>query len=448
MTAEVSPEADDFAAEPVPDEARVRWPSIFFAIIGIGTALFFMQVTSIIAMKFGSAVALCAIAYASIVTAPLGFLAARISIRTGFGVSLLARLILGYRGAAFFSLLFGVTTFIYFAAEASIMGAALEGVSGGLPSWIILPGIAALMVPLVWFGMRVLARFQFVTFILYVVLLGTAVAMSIPSAGHRTDWLHYQPAGAPSFWVGLLESLSIMNGVVFITGILTADYTRYVRKSDMRWACWVIGAGFPVFCFAFSGLLGLWFSVHYREANPGVYFVTILGVWGTVFAVATQLRINLANMYSGSIAFVNMFKQAVDLRVSRHVAIVLFGTGVSVALVMNVLDYLLTVMSIIGMFTTCFTVLLLLELYGMKTGRFGALDITAYAPGTIPNWRWPALGSLVVAASIGSFLLTGGMGPIGVFWASFAAGGAQIILYAAVMGIGGRASVPGGARRV
>lgn len=435
MTADVSPEADDFASEPVPDSARVGWPSIFFAIIGIGTALFFMQVISIIAMKFGSAVALCAIAYASAVTAPLSFLAARVSIRTGFGTSLLARLILGYRGAAFFSLLFGVTMFIYFAAEASIMGAALKAVSGGLPSWIILPGIVAVMVPLVWFGMRVLARFQFITFILYGILLVSAVTVSLPKAGHGADWLHYHPSGAPSFWAGLLESMSIMNGVVFITGLLTADYARYVRKSETRRASWLIGAGFPVFCFAFSGLLGLWFSVQYREANPGVYFVTAIGLWGTVFAVATQLRINLANLYLGSIAFVNIFKQALDLRVSRHAAILLFGVAVSVALVMNVISYLITVMSIIGMFTTCFTVLLLLELYGK-------MDISAYARGTIPNWRWPALGSLFVAASIGSFLLTGAMGPLGRFSASFAAGGAQIILYAAAMAIGGRVPMP------
>jgi purine-cytosine permease-like protein len=431
MTDNTSGVDDDFAAEPVPDEARAKWSSIFFATIGVATALFYMQVTSIIAIRFGSAVALCAIAYASIVSVLIGYAMAKLAIRTGFGISLLARVIMGYRGASLFSLLFGMTTLVYFAAEASIMAAALKGVFRGVPDFIVFPAIAMMMVPLVWFGIRVLARFQLASFVLYAILLFAALLVTHRTAGSGENWLHYLPKNAPPFWVGLLAALGIMNGIVFITGLLTADYARYVRKMDLTMGTWWVGVGFQLACFTLAGLLGLWFSVHNLEANPGLYFVAMLGSWGTVFAIATQLRINLANMYSGSLAFVNMLRQAADVRVSRHVMVLLFGITVGVALVVNLISYLTTAITVIGMFTTCFTVLLLTDIYVVRRKEALSGETLGYRRGTIPDWRFPALLSWVAATAVGGALISGLFGAIGQAWASFAAGLVQIALYIA-----------------
>lgn len=235
---------DDFAAAPVPDSARSDWHTLFFATVGVATALFFAQITSIITMKYGGMVALGAIVYGCVVSSLIGYAVTRISILTGFGTSLLARGVLGYRGAGAFSLLYGVACLTYFAAEASIMVGSLAGFFPGLPRWFLLPSVVLVMVPLVWFGMRVLARFQLITFVLYAVLLFAALWVSA-GVGQGLPWLGYLPASAPPWQEGLLEALSMMNGVVFIVGLLTADYARFIRRSQVAIGSLAVGVAFP-----------------------------------------------------------------------------------------------------------------------------------------------------------------------------------------------------------
>src|SRR3546814_20617183 len=87
-------------------------------------------------------------------SALLGWLLAGKAVQTGFGISLFALWVLGYRGAALFSLMFGAVCVIFFGIEAMIMAASITELVGDIPKIILLPAVTMIMVPLVWIGMR------------------------------------------------------------------------------------------------------------------------------------------------------------------------------------------------------------------------------------------------------------------------------------------------------
>src|SRR3546814_17665390 len=89
----------------------------------------------------------------------------------------------------------------------------------------------------------------------------------------------------------------------------------------------------------------------------------MLGAGGLVLAIATQLRINLVNMYAGSIAFVNMFEQAGNVRISRHAVVFFFGVLVSVGLMLDFMEHLDTPLTALGIFLIAFPVILCTDLY-------------------------------------------------------------------------------------
>jgi purine-cytosine permease-like protein len=419
---------DDYSADPVPDSKRIAWHLAFFAEMGIATALFFLQVTSILTLRYGSAVTLMAIAYAVIAAACIGAGICWAAISTGFGSNLLARRALGYRGAVLFSLIYSANAFVYFAAEATIMGSSLTHLMPDIPLRLVLPAIALAMIPLVWFGMRLLARLQMLTFILYAVLLLAAIVISLMAPSSGRDWLHYKPATAPPLALSLLAAAGTMNSLIFISGLITSDYARFIHRSEIKIGTLFLGIGFQAFCFIFSGVLGIWFAVRYLNDNPGSYFVIMLSGWGTLFAIATQLRINLSNMYMGTISFVNFVQQVANIEVSRHFMVLLFGVSVSIALFFGMLSNLTFALTVIGMFTTCFTCLVLLDVYLLHPLR----QNESASQAAVSDWQWPAVVSLVVSTATGCVFQVGVFGPN---WAAM--GGLVAAALLSILYIGG-----------
>jgi purine-cytosine permease-like protein len=173
----------------------------------------------------------------------------------------------------------------------------------------------------------------------------------------------------------------------------------------------------------------MWFSTHYGNANPGMYFVTMLGGWGTLFAFSTQLRINLSNMYTGSLAFVNLIDQVSSIQVSRHLMVFVFGAAVGTALFFDVFSDLTAALNFIGMFTTCFTCLVLADLYLVPQTPRTFEDAASSAMEGAVVWRWPAVVALAVSTGGGCVLQTGIFGPVFVSMASVAAALCQTAIY-------------------
>lgn len=386
---------EDYASSPVPEDARTSWGSIFFATLGIATALFFAQIASIITVRFGVVAALIGLAYGYCVSTFVGMLLVRRSIETGFGINIWARTVLGYRGAGLFSLAYGVACLTYFVAEASIMGASLQALFPEIPHALIYVCLVFVMLPLVWSGMKVLARFQTISLVLFVVFAVWAIRNALGAPVARVPLPEIQLAADP--YKCLLEVLGIVNGLAFIIGLVTADYARFVRRRELRAGTLFVGALFPAFCYGITGILGIWFAIQMRESNPGVYFVSLLGAGGIIFACTTQLRINLGNIYSGTVAFVNAVEHLLGVAVSRRVVIVVFCAVAAIVLISDGTHLLASALNYIGMSMACFVTLLLVDQFWVRRPRNGS----EATPREIPNWRWTGLSSCVIATLCG-----------------------------------------------
>ena len=134
------------------------------------------------------------------------------------------------------------------------MGASLQALFPDVPNALIYVCLVFVMLPLVWSGMKVLAKFQAISLVLFVVFVVWAMrnAVALPASS--------VPLPAIQFGVGsfkdLLEVLGIVNGLAFIIGLVTADYARFVRKRELRAGTAFVGALFPAFCYGITGVLG------------------------------------------------------------------------------------------------------------------------------------------------------------------------------------------------
>ncbi|MDR5799126.1 MULTISPECIES: purine-cytosine permease family protein [Caballeronia] len=397
---------DDFAGTLVPESQRRSWQSIFAATLGVGTALFFAQITSIITRQSGVGVALLSVVYGFVVSAFIGVLISRLSIKSGCGTNILAKAALGHRGAALFSILYGTACLTYFVAEAGIIGASLRSLLPQISNTVLLPSVVLCMLPLVWVGMRAISAFQKFSIIIYGGLLTAAIYVTV--GGH---------SGSPSVGifrgdtiVGLASAISMMNGVAFVVGLLTADYARFIKRDQLSAGTIAIGIVFPAFCYGVTGIAGIWFAAQLGESNPGVYFVQILGsVGGIVFTCATQLRTNISNMYSGTLAFVNAFERALNIRMSRRLVTVLFAAVASLILVSDATELLQKTLGVLGIFTAAFVCVLLIESYLPNTSRYRAASPNF--EGMIEPCHWSNLLSVIVATGIGIAVDRGVLGP-------------------------------------
>ncbi|WP_213305672.1 hypothetical protein [Paraburkholderia sacchari] len=415
---------DDYAATAVPDNARTGWFSIFSATLGIATALFFAQIASIITVKYGVKLALFGLAYGYFVSAVIGALLVRRSIETGYGINIWARTVLGYRGAGFFSLVYGVACLTYFVAEASIMGASLRSLFPDFPRTLLYLCLVFVMLPLVWSGMRVLAKFQTVTLLLFVVFVACAFFQSHGVGSNGA--LIAAPARTTEFsFNSLLDVMGMMNGLAFIIGLVTADYARFIRRSDARMGVRFVGLLFPAFCYGITGLLGVWFAEKMHESNPGVYFVSLLGVGGIIFACTTQLRINVGNIYSGTVAFVNAVEHIFTVAVSRKLVVLMFCCIATFVLVSGTASLLTATLNVVGMYLACFVSLLLIDQYVVQRSRTpSAADADAEV-----SWRMGGLVSCFVATSLGVWVGREGAFPSLYQWATPIAVFVQVTLY-------------------
>src|SRR5699024_9125799 len=131
-----------------------------------------------------------------------------------------------------------------------------------------------------------------------------AINMDVP---YQEDWMTFLPEGAAVGGLGLLACIGTLNGVVGSQTLLTTDYARFIKRDNLKFGSFVVGFLPQFFAFFIMGVIGTWFGVRFLESNPGIYLVTVMGIWGAVLTIITQLRINVVNLNSASLALTSFF---------------------------------------------------------------------------------------------------------------------------------------------
>ena len=275
----------------------------------------------------------------------------------------------GFIGSTVTSLIYASFTFIFFAIEAAIMAQALE-LALGLNIIVGYLVSSLVIIPIVFFGVTLINKLQMWTQPLWVVLLVLPFLFILyRDPGVLSAWASYGgKLGVNGEFNALF--LGAATGVLFSLVVQVGEQTDYLRflpnksRANRRawWIAmftagpgWIVIGGLKILAGSLLGYMVIRAGHSLSEAVVPIHmYITafeyvfeqpsvVLGV-AALFVVVSQIKINVTNAYSGSLAWSNCFARLAH-----------YHPGRVVWLVFNVLIALL--LSLMGIFATLEAVL-------------------------------------------------------------------------------------------
>jgi len=375
---------EDYALRYTAESGR-RWSARRVSGTAIGATAFLAceAIGASITLVYGFSNSVAAIGAAMVIMFVIGLPIAYEAARRGLDIDLLTRGAgFGYLGSTLTSLIYASFTFLLFSVEATIMAVALRAMTGMSMSIAYL--ICALaVIPIAFYGMSVISRFQVWTQPIWIVLQLAPIAYIIWAGPEALAmWSDFTgQLGAVDGSVSLLYfgfALSTLLSLLPQIGE-QADYLRFLpsrqRIGATRW--WISmlagGPGWTVIA-GVKLLLGsylAWFVMTgvnppADPASPTAMFHAIftqMTDWPTLsliltglFVVVCQLKINVTNAYAGSIAWSNFFSRLTHSHPGRIVwlvfnvliALLLMETGIFVVIEQVLIMYAMVAAGWIG----------------------------------------------------------------------------------------------------
>ncbi|WP_431910784.1 purine-cytosine permease family protein [Amycolatopsis thermoflava] len=320
-----------------------------------------------IGLTHGTGNALLAIGVAAVVIFVTGFPLAYYGARYNIDLDLITRGSgFGYYGSVITSVIFASFTFIFFATEGSIMAQGLR-FALGLPLWLGYLASTLIIIPLVIYGMKALAKLQSWTNPLWLLLMvAPLVFLIVRDPDSVSRWLSHEGTGGSG-----LSTAAVMLGAGVCLSLMgqigeQIDYLRFMppRTAENRRAWWtsvvLAGPGWVLFG-AVKQAIGVFMAVYVLDAVGAAaavepieqftgVFKQMMPPWlvvplALVLVVLSQVKINVTNAYSGSLAWTNSFT-----RVTKHYPgrLVFVLVNLAIALVLmeaNMFSFLNNVLS-------------------------------------------------------------------------------------------------------
>ena len=388
-----------------------------------------------IGIAYGTTNALWGILIFAVVIFASGFPLAYYAARYNMDLDLITRGSgFGYYGSVVTNVIMATFTFIFFALEGSIMAQGLE-LGLGVPLWLGYAVSTIIIFPLVIYGMKVLSTLQVWTTPLWLVLMVAPfvyLVVSHPeSVGQFFAYQGEEGKGGFDFGSTLLAAGVCLSLIAQIAEQI--DYLRFMPpktpQNRRSWWTWMIlaGPGWVIFG-AIKQIVGLFLAVSlianvadsagianqpvhqfleiYENFLPGWLAMTL----AVVLVVISQIKINVTNAYSGSLAWTNSFT-----RVTKHYPgrLVFLGFNLLIALILmeaNMFDFLNT---ILGFYANCGMAWVVVVASDIVINKY-LLKISPQAPefrrGMLYAINPVGFGSMLIAAGVSILAFFGGLG--------------------------------------
>lgn len=420
---------EDYSVGRVP--SRYRWPipAIILVLLGNSTAMFFFTYGAQFGYTVGWPTMLIPILYFFIGALIIGSCTMKIASKEGLSMSLLTRgLGFGYLGSAVTSLIYAINYIFYFIFEGTIVTHAVAnyvGIEinsvGGILIFATLGGIT------IWFVWKGMSSMQFlqtwgVPIFLVLFLVGLYQLTANYDIVGVSSWMPRNEVTATTMWT----ALNMANGQLVFQGLLATDYGRFAKPNITYKGTATIMAGMliPMLAVIFLGamlaytllpnLKGDGFTL---ASDPGFVFPFIMGIIGVVFAVITQIRINVMNLYSGSLALSNTMDSMFNYRPGRQWWMLLVWLLGVVFYAVNVIQYMNTFLAITGILTNTWVFIILTDYYiCRKVFKLAPSDFVEYRQEYLHSWNPAGIISLLAAVIIGAL---GVFNVYPIYYASF-----------------------------
>ncbi|MBZ8142523.1 histidine kinase [Rubrivivax gelatinosus] len=444
---------EDYALRHAASSYR-RWPPRVMANTAIG-GISFLALEAIgasITLSYGFQNAMAAIAVVSVViflvSLPIAYACAVFNV----DIDLLTRGAgFGYIGSTVTSLIYASFTFIFFALETAIWAQALHLATGlSLPLGYLLCSLV--IVPIVFYGVTSINKLQAWTQPVWVALLVLPVLLI----------LYRDPSivGVWTSYAGLDGSRGAFDPLLFgaAAGVLLAlaaqigeqaDYLRFLpeRSAANRrewWAAllmagpgWIVIGALKVTLGSLLAVLALrtgasaaqavepahMFVHAYRQvvADPGLALAL-----AAVFVTVSQVKINVTNAYSGSLAWSNCFVRLAHYHPGRVVWLVF---NVLIALLLTLLGIFETLQTVLSVYST-----VAIAWIGALVADLVVLKRTGISPPFVEfkraylhDFNPVGCGATAIAAAAALLAYVGAFGPWGRAFFGFVALGVSFV---------------------
>ena len=388
-----------------------------------------------IGISYGTTNALWGILIFAIVVMATGFPVAYYSARYNIDLDLVTRGSgFGYFGSVVTNVIFATFTFIFFALEGSIMAQGLK-LGLGIPLWLGYAASTLIIFPLVIYGMKVLSTLQVWTTPLWLVLMVAPFVYLVVSHPESVgQFFAYQgEKGVQGFDFG---STLLAAGVCLSLIAQIAEQNDYLRfmppktpENKRSWWTWMFlaGPGWVIFG-AIKQIVGLFLAVYlianvadsagvanqpvhqfleiYENFLPGWLAMTL----AVVLVVISQIKINVTNAYSGSLAWTNSFTRVTKTYPGR---LVFLGVNLLIALILmeaNMFDFLNT---ILGFYANCGMAWVVVVASDIVFNKY-LLKLSPKQPefrrGMLYAFNPVGFGSMLIAAGVSVLAFFGGLG--------------------------------------
>ncbi len=260
----------------------------------------------------------------------------------------------GYYGSVLTNVIFATFTFIFFALEGAIMAQGLR-VGLGMPLWAGYLTATLMVIPLVIYGMKALAKLQSWTSPLWLIMMVIPLLYLV--------WREPDSVDAFLSWSGTDGSGANVASMMLASGVclaLTAqiaeniDYLRFMppktpENAKSWWASVIAGGPGWVILGAAKQIIGVFLAIYLMgmlggapgyAQEPVNQFLVVYGemmpAWlamtlAVVLVVISQIKINVTNAYSGSLAWTNAYTRLTK-RYPGRVTFVAFNLAIALAL--------------------------------------------------------------------------------------------------------------------
>ena len=387
-----------------------------------------------IGISYGTTNALWGILIFAIVIFATGFPVAYYSARYNIDLDLVTRGSgFGYYGSVVTNVIFATFTFIFFALEGSIMAQGLK-LGLGIPLWLGYAASTLIIFPLVIYGMKVLSTLQVWTTPLWLVLMVApfvylvvshpeSVGSSSPTRARRVSRLRLRLDAAGR------GRLPVADRPDRRAERLPALHAAEDPENKRSWWTWMFlaGPGWVIFG-AIKQIVGLFLAVYlianvadsagianqpvhqfleiYENFLPGWLAMTL----AVVLVVISQIKINVTNAYSGSLAWTNSFTRVTKPYPGR---LVFLGVNLLIALILmeaNMFDFLNT---ILGFYANCGMAWVVVVASDIVFNKY-LLKLSPKQPefrrGMLYAFNPVGFGSMLIAAGVSVLAFFGGLG--------------------------------------
>lgn len=402
---------EDYSLHVVPRSWRLSAPKMALAWSAVLAAMFWVVVAAGASFVVGSVQALIGLAVAATVHGAICWVMSKTAAETGLTVGLFSRSMFGYRGASIATFVFAVTGTWFAVFEGSVLAVAAQAQFGGpIQLWYLI--VTACAIPLVLGGVRVwLEKVNAYLLPIFAVGLIAAVIWATTEFGYHSQWLTFTPSThTPMAGPGWLFVFAIYMGV-FSNMLYTFDFARMGRTSDTKVnGIHTFGFTFYFFTILVNGAIGIYLAHTIplaggvTEASLVVGIVKMMGIFGLLFIVATQTKINTANFYVASTNFQSFFARTLNLTLPRTVWVLFVGVISFIAMAMNVFSFINTWLSYQGAVLVAWVGIALVHIVAAKR-RDGSRDAFEFRPGRVPGVNPGGIVAWVVSSGVGMSLI-------------------------------------------